>query len=237
MRPCLNGNQIWTARIRAPGSTAHMGFRSPPAFLPLSGGGGGPESRAHLFNGYDRSARINDAQGDSGPPPAFLPLSGGGGGSGIDDASLRRLQFERPDQRRPGHPDIHCHSAFNQRGAPLCCVILPSVLHLTTRSLSHLIIHSPPAMCPALFHVSLPLKCVHYISSPAPFAYCLPPCVFSCNLSHTLIVSVLPLPLCAPSFALASTPIHQAIQLIHVAARKVFHVAKVPSWPGHPQSQ
>jgi hypothetical protein len=48
------------------------------------GGGGGPESGVHLFNGRDQSARINGAQGDSGPPPppplAFLPLSGGGGG-------------------------------------------------------------------------------------------------------------------------------------------------------------
>jgi hypothetical protein len=41
MRPCLNGNPIWMADIGAPGSTAHIRFRSPPAFLPLSGGGGG----------------------------------------------------------------------------------------------------------------------------------------------------------------------------------------------------
>jgi hypothetical protein len=40
MRLCLNRNQIWTTGIRAPRSTTHIGFRSPPAFLPLSGGGG-----------------------------------------------------------------------------------------------------------------------------------------------------------------------------------------------------
>jgi hypothetical protein len=80
MHLSLNENQIWTARIRVPGSTMHIGFRSPPAFLPLSGGGGGPESRAHLFNDYDRSTYINGAQGNSRPPPTFLPLSGGGGG-------------------------------------------------------------------------------------------------------------------------------------------------------------
>jgi hypothetical protein len=181
----------------------------PPRLSTFKRRGGGPESRAHLFNGYDRSAQINDAQGDSGPPPpAFLPLSGGGG-SGIEDASLRRLRFERPDQRRTGNPDILCLSAFNQRGAPLLLChpaicsppdramrlapfspssssdICPSPLFWSMWSLSHLIIHSPPAMCPALFHVSLPLKCAHYISSPAPSAYCLPPCVFPCNLSHT----------------------------------------------------
>jgi hypothetical protein len=33
--------QIWTARICAPRSTVGIGFRSPLAILPLSGGGGG----------------------------------------------------------------------------------------------------------------------------------------------------------------------------------------------------
>ena len=65
-------------QIRALGSTTHVGFRTPLAFLPLSGGG--PESGAHLSNGSNRRARINDDEDHSGPPPAaFLPLSGGGG--------------------------------------------------------------------------------------------------------------------------------------------------------------
>jgi hypothetical protein len=50
----LKGNQIWTAGIRVPGSMVHIGFRSPPAFLPLSrGGGGGPESGMHLSDRID----------------------------------------------------------------------------------------------------------------------------------------------------------------------------------------
>jgi hypothetical protein len=63
----------------------HIGFRSPPTFLPLSGGGGGgPESRAHLSDGYDQSAQINGAQAippfsatllliNVGPSPAVSP--------------------------------------------------------------------------------------------------------------------------------------------------------------------
>jgi hypothetical protein len=59
-------------------------------------------------------------------------------------------------------------------------------------SLSHLIIHSPPAICPAPFHVSLPSRRAHYISSPAPTTYCLPPCVFPCRLSHTSLLLIPP---------------------------------------------
>jgi hypothetical protein len=61
--------------MSAPGSTAHSKFRTLLAFRPLSKGGGGPESGAHLSDGPDERARINGDEGHSGPPPAFLPLS------------------------------------------------------------------------------------------------------------------------------------------------------------------
>jgi hypothetical protein len=119
MRLCLNGNQIWMAGIRAPGSTAHIGFRSPPAFLPLSGGGGGggggsgiegaPLQRSRSEHPDQRRTRRFQT------PPAFLPLSGGGG-SGIRRASSQRPRSKRPDQRRSGDPILLSCSAFNQRG-------------------------------------------------------------------------------------------------------------------------
>jgi hypothetical protein len=66
----VSDKQVRAAVVRAPGSTVHMRFRTPPpppVFLPLSGGGG-PELGAHLFNGPDQSARINGDKGNSGPP-------------------------------------------------------------------------------------------------------------------------------------------------------------------------
>jgi hypothetical protein len=93
--PKISHEQVRAVQIRAPRSTTHIEFWTPPAFLPLSGGGGGwggPESGAHLSNGPDQRARINGDKGHSGPPPAFLPLSGGGG-SGIADATFRRPRF------------------------------------------------------------------------------------------------------------------------------------------------
>jgi hypothetical protein len=113
-------------------------------------------------------------------------------------------------------------------------------------SLSHLIVHSPPAICPAPFHVSLPSRCARYISSPTPTTYCLPPCVFPCCLSHTSLLLIPPppphgfgatTPLLRPTLRAGLHAIHQAVQLIQVAARGAFHVIKVSSWPGCPQSQ
>jgi hypothetical protein len=71
--PKVSHEQVRAAAIRAPGSTTHIEFRTPLAFLPLSGGGGGggPESGAHLSNGPDQRARINGDKDNSGPPLPF----------------------------------------------------------------------------------------------------------------------------------------------------------------------
>jgi hypothetical protein len=180
-------------------------------------GGGGPESRAHLSNGYDRSTWINGAQGDSRPPPrlsTFKRKRGGGPESrthlsdGYDRStrinSAQAIQTSSVFLRliNMGPPFLSCHLAicspphhamrfdpFSPSSSPDIC---PSPLSWSMGSLPHLIIGSPPAMCPAPFHVSLPLKRAHYISSPAPFAYCLSPCVFPCNLSHASSLHITP---------------------------------------------
>jgi hypothetical protein len=244
------------AGFRTPRSTAHIEFRSPPTFLPLSGGGGGPESRVQLFNSRDHSARINGARGDSGPPPlAFLPLSGGGGFR-IQGASFRRLRLKRPDQWRVGDLDLFLLSAFNQRGPfPVMSAcgpssLLPSVLLLAMMRLAPSSPSSsfdtrplplfwsmwplPPISLSThhLCHVSCSLR---LLSS----AICLPLPPLSHLIASYFTPAVLapPLLFCTPSFVLASTPMHQITQLIQVAAHRAFHVLKVPSWPGLPQSQ
>jgi hypothetical protein len=73
----VSGEQIWTAKVHPPRSTAEASFRSPPAILPLGGGGSGIE-RATL----ERSGLIRLDQRCSGEfrtPLAILPLMGGGG--------------------------------------------------------------------------------------------------------------------------------------------------------------
>jgi hypothetical protein len=152
-------------QIHAPGSTAHVGFRTPLAFLPLSGGG--PESGAHLSNGSYQRARINGDEDHSGPPPpAFLPLSRGGG-SGIPYAAFRRPRSRRSDQRRSCSPTLLSCPVLNQCGPSSRHFIFPSAF-----SLPPCVIHSPPplwsawsyllltthsflATCPTPFHVSL----------------------------------------------------------------------------------
>jgi hypothetical protein len=68
--PKISHEQVRVAEIHAPRSMTHIGFRTPLAFLPLSGRGG-PESGAHLSNGPDQRARINDDEDNSGPPLPF----------------------------------------------------------------------------------------------------------------------------------------------------------------------
>jgi hypothetical protein len=64
--------QIWTARICAPRSTVGIGFRSPPAILPLSGGGGGG---VRNWARISRAARIKAPRSTTlkrfGPPFPF----------------------------------------------------------------------------------------------------------------------------------------------------------------------
>jgi hypothetical protein len=71
--------KIWTARICAPRSTVGIGFRSPLAILPLSGGGGGVRNWACI----SRAARIRVPRSMAlkrfRTLLAFLPLIRGGG--------------------------------------------------------------------------------------------------------------------------------------------------------------
>jgi hypothetical protein len=73
--------QIWTARICAPRSTVGIGFWSPPAILPLSGGGGGG---VRNWARISRAARIKAPRSTTlkrfWTPFSILPLIKGGGG-------------------------------------------------------------------------------------------------------------------------------------------------------------
>jgi hypothetical protein len=225
----------------------HMGFRTPPAFLPLSGGGGGgPESGVHLFNGPDQRARINDNKGNSGPPPTFLPLSGGGGGSGIE-RSFPTAEILAPGSTtlaRSHHPQL---LSFKSTWGPLPCrvtlpfvhppssvyVVHPTCHHpLTTHRVTRSLPRQPPTKGVSIMcHLpSPPLISFCHVSSPitslTPHRFLFHPC--GCG-PITLLLS--------PTFALASIPILQAIQLVQVAAREALHIPKVSSWPGHSQSR
>jgi hypothetical protein len=87
-------------------------------------------------------------------------------------------------------------------------------------SLPHLIIHSPPKSSHLLSGVLLPSPIVfRQVSSSVAL-------LTPRHFFHVLTVSTPPLLSCTPSFALASTPIRQAIQLFQVAAQGVFHISK-----------
>jgi hypothetical protein len=84
MRIRVSSEQIWTARVHPPRSTAEASFRSPLVVLPLAvRGGGGPESNAQLLNGQDLFALINGAFRRIPDPPCHSAFNGGGGGSGM----------------------------------------------------------------------------------------------------------------------------------------------------------
>jgi hypothetical protein len=121
MRPCLNGSQIWTAGFRAPRSTAHMGFRSPPRLSTFKrGGGGGVRNR-----GCTSSTARSKMPGSTArrvipdpPPPRLSTFKRRGGGSGIEaHLSDGQDQSARINDAQ-AIPDILSHSAFNQRGPP-----------------------------------------------------------------------------------------------------------------------
>jgi hypothetical protein len=121
----INNTQDRAVQIRAPGSTARVGFRTPLAFLPLSGGGGGGvRNRGRTSPTAQISAPGSTAMKTipDPPPPAFLPLSRGGG-SGIPYAAFRRPRSRRPDQRRLNNPALLSCSMFSQRG-PLSCLVI-----------------------------------------------------------------------------------------------------------------
>jgi hypothetical protein len=128
-------------------------------------------------------------------PPRFSTFKRRGGGSGIRRASSQWIRSKHLDQWCTCDLDLSFLSVFKQRGPFPCHVslwtilppaICPSPLFWSMWSLSHLIIHSPPAVCLASFHVNLPLKaCPLYLISCSPSVDFPPPYVFPCNLSHT----------------------------------------------------
>jgi hypothetical protein len=158
----------------------------------------------HLFNGPDRSPRINDAQGNSGPPCLSTFKRRGGGGSGIGRAASQQLRSKRPDQRHSCDPILLSYFIFNQRGpSPLLCH--PPQPPLPYCHVSSVLLHSLVQVVPSPSHHSLttchasrsfprqpPLKCAHCISLPAPSAYRLPPCIFPCHLPHTSSLLISP---------------------------------------------
>jgi hypothetical protein len=194
MHPCLNGNQIWTARITRPDQRRRWDSGPPPPFR-WRGAGGGPESGAHLLSTFKRrgggggggvrnpghtSSTVKiKAPGSTTrevipDPPPFLPLSGGGGGSGIEGASLRRLQFKRPDQRCTSNLGILCHSVINQRGPLPCHVIFCAICSLPGRAMRL----APFFPFLILRHLSLPPLLVRMIPFPSHHPS------ITCHVSH-----------------------------------------------------
>jgi hypothetical protein len=153
----------------------------PPCLSTFKGGGGGPESGAHLSDGPDQRARINGDEDHSGPPPpAFLPLSGGGG-SGIADAAFRRPRSRSPDQRLMSSLIPLSYPDFNRVGPSpimssslsafpvLPCVIHPPPLFGPRGPPFSSSTHSLLATCPFPFHVSLSPEGGFIISRLPPF--------------------------------------------------------------------
>jgi hypothetical protein len=144
---------------------------------------------------------------------------------------------------------------FNQRGPfpPLCHPPEPPLpcCHVSPIHLPSLVrvvpfpSHRPLTAChmSCSFPCQPPIKacplylipCSHHllpchVSSPAasltPHCFLFPPHGFGATT-----------PLLRPTLRAGLHAIHRAVQLIQVAARGAFHVIKVPSWPGCPQSQ
>jgi hypothetical protein len=166
----LTGKQLWAARIRAPRSMVRIRFRSPLAFLPLSGGGGGggPESRAHLSDGYDQSAQINDAQ-EIPDPHCLSTFNKGGGGpesgahlpSGRDQsAQINGAQAIPPFSAALLLINVGPSPAVSPPEPPLPCCLSSTSPHSMAPPQS--IILLPAAMCPP----SLPVTCPFTLTVP-----------------------------------------------------------------------
>jgi hypothetical protein len=199
------------------------------------GGGGGPESGAHLSNGSDRHAQINGDEGNSGPP-RLSTFKRRGGGVRNRRTQLFDGQIEEP--RSMGS----CASSFSATlPLILCGPFSHHVIFLSTFLLLPCVIHPPPFLVRMVLppshhpltacHVSRsfprqPLAKEHPVSlSSSPSACFLHPCLPPLSPPHTSPLlfrpphNMTPSPLpCAPFSALAAMPIHQALRLFQVAA-------------------
>jgi hypothetical protein len=174
MHLLLKGNQFSTVGFHAPRSTVRIGFRTPPAFLPLSGGGG-VRNRRHISSMVLIGALGSMMLKAIPDPPCLSTFKQRGGGSGIGHAASQRPRSKHSDQRCSGDLTLLSRSTLNQCGAfPHCvtsraaspCSLSSTPPHDVAPPQS--IVHSPPAMCPAHFHVNLPLiMCpLYFISYP-----------------------------------------------------------------------
>jgi hypothetical protein len=117
---CLNGNQVWMAEFHAPGSMAHIGFRSPPHLSTFKRKGRVQNQRCisstDMIGALGSTVLKMILNPPPPPPPRLSTFRRRGGGSGIEGASLQWLQFERLDQWCTGNPGILYPSVFNQHG-------------------------------------------------------------------------------------------------------------------------
>jgi hypothetical protein len=252
MRLWLSGKQSGRLGSERPDQWSHW-IPEPPrlsTFKRRGGGGGGPESRAHLSDGYDQSAQINGAHWIPEPPHLSTFKRRGGGpesGAHLSDGYDQSAQINGAQAFwtsltflplismgpspvvSPLEPPLPCNissTSPHNMAPPQSIVLLPVAMCLP---LSPLPIHSPS------WYTLFPFS--HFRLTPP--ARCSPPHLpthLSSSFSHVSSAHP-PLPLCAPAFTLASTSIHQAIQLIQVAVRGDLHVPKVSSWLDHSQSQ
>jgi hypothetical protein len=202
----VSSKQDRTVQICVPRSTAHSKFWTPLAFRPLSKGGGGPESGAHLSDGPDERARIDGDEDHSGPPPPRLSTFKRKGGVRNQTSSFPRLRFQCSDQRRQGSHVLLSYPVLNQRGPSSCHFILPSAFPLLPCVIHSLLLFGPrgfPFFPPSAHRlprvpylstsVSHPKARSFLPSSPHPPGY-LPPWIIFCRPSLSSLA-----PLATPS--------------------------------------
>jgi hypothetical protein len=110
--PKVNREQVQATTIRAPESTTHVEFRTPLAFLPLSGGGGGVRNRGRISPTVQIGAPGSTTMKTILDPPCLSTFKQRGGVRNRA-SNFRRLRLRRPDQRRSGNPILLSHSGFN----------------------------------------------------------------------------------------------------------------------------
>jgi hypothetical protein len=138
--------------LRAQINGAHW-ILEPPAFLPLSGGGGSGIEGAPL-DGYDQSAQINGAHRIP-DPPAFLPLRRGGGlesrahlSDGYDQSTqINGAQAFRTSLSSLLLINVGPSPVVSPLELPLPCSLSSTSLHSMALSVHVLL---PASMCPPL---------------------------------------------------------------------------------------
>jgi hypothetical protein len=112
--PKVSHEQVRAAAIHAPGSTAHVEFRTPLAFLPLSKGGGGVQNQGRTSPTVQIGVPGSMAMKTIPDPPCLSTFKRRGGGGVQNRASnFRRLRLQRPDQWRLDNPILLSRSGFN----------------------------------------------------------------------------------------------------------------------------